>query len=135
METARFSKQETFHIQKMLKEAGHTIVVDEIWGPQTAAAYDKYLASEPEDPVIVTPNPAKPWWQSKAQVGTIVTLVVAVAALAGHSLDAVSLTEAAFSLITLFSGLLGFYGNIKRDAPIDSDLLAPNARFSDLTSK
>jgi hypothetical protein len=133
METARFSKQETLLIQQKLKEAGYTVVVDGIWGPQTAAAYETYLASKPEDPVIVTPTPAKPWWTSKAQLGALVTVAVAAASIAGYSIDATMATELVFAGVTLVSGLLSVWGNIKRDAPIDPDLVAPGVRISNFT--
>jgi hypothetical protein len=132
METVRFSKQETLVIQQMLKDAGHDIVVDGIWGPQTAKAYEGYLASSPPNPVIVTPSEAKPWWQSKAQLGTLITLATAVAAIAGYSIDPTLATELVFAVVTLISGGVTLWGNIKRNAPIDSDLIAPGVRISNL---
>lgn len=100
---------------------------DGIYGPATAAAYDRYLDTVPGD--TETPPPAIPWYLSRAVVGAVATIGVSIAGALGVILEAEATTELAMSIITVVTGGLAWYGSIKRVHPIDPTLVLPGVRL------
>ena len=68
----------------------------------------------------------KPWWESKAIIGSIITVVGSLAGIAGYTLNEPLLTELAFSVATLVGGLLSWYGRIKAEKIISRTQVLPN---------
>lgn len=77
------------------------------------------------------PDGPKPWWKSRAIIGSIVSVAAGAAGVAGWSVDAAATTDLVLSLITVISGALAWWGTVKRDAPIDKRQVLPGVRLQD----
>lgn len=125
----------TIALQQALVAKGYPLTVDGRYGPQTAAALQAYRtslgAASIEDPEasIQTPEPAKPWWASKAVIGAVATILVGIASVAGYALDPSQVGLVLSSLAGLITGGVSLYGSITRSAPIDRSLVAPGVRL------
>lgn len=75
------------------------------------------------------PDAPKPWWLSRAVVGSVVTVAVGLAGIAGWSVDAAATTELVLSLLTMLSGALAWWGTVQRKAPIDQKQVLPGVRL------
>lgn len=73
----------------------------------------------------------KVWWESKAQIGTLVTMFASVLGIAGYVVDAQQVTEIAWLAVTLISSLLAFWGNVTRTGPLDTKQVLPGLRLKD----
>lgn len=71
----------------------------------------------------------KPWWMSRAVVGSVVTVAVGVAGIAGWSVDAAATTELVVSLLTMVSGAVAWWGSVQRKTPIDKQQVLPGVRL------
>jgi hypothetical protein len=71
---------------------------------------------------------AKPWWQSRAVLGALATIIVGIAGLFHVQVDSATLTEFLLGLTTTITGALALWGSIQRKAPIDPTLVAPGVR-------
>lgn len=115
-------------IQRHLNTLGYgPLRIDGVYGPATAAAYDRYLATVPGD--TETPPPAKPWYLSRAILGALATIAAGAAGVAGYAIDASNLTEILVQAIALFGGIMALWGSVQRKAPIDPTLVAPGVRL------
>jgi peptidoglycan hydrolase-like protein with peptidoglycan-binding domain len=107
--------------------------VDGIWGPKTRLAYEHYIASRPKDMTVMVPNAAKPWWESKALISSIATVVtgaVTIAAVVGTGGAAALATPEVIGAIgAVITGAGGIYGTVTRTQPIDPTLVAPGHRL------
>lgn len=124
------TKSEIIKIQTQLVKAGWPIEVDGIYGPKTHNAYQSWLnANTPATMPTPAPAAAIPWWQSRAIVGILVSVVAVIAERMGWIVDADTLTTLAVQFAE-FAGLaLAFVGTVRRRAPIDSSLVAPGVRY------
>ena len=122
------TKSEIIALQTSLREQGYPVTVDGIYGPQTEAAYAKYLDKDTNVPTVVPPA-VKPWWTSKTAIFALGTVLVSLAGLWGIPLDAQTLTETLTALATLVSGLLTLWANARRTAPLDRSLVGPGLRL------
>ena len=106
---------------------------DGIYGPRTRRAYEQYLATRPRDPVVMVPTAVKPWWESKALISSIATVVtgaVTVAAIVSTGGAAALATPEVIGAIgAVITGAGGIYGTITRTQPIDPTLVAPGHRL------
>jgi len=106
---------------------------DGIYGPATKRAYEYYIASRPKDMTVMVPNAAKPWWESKALISSIATVVtgaVTVAAIVSTGGAAALATPEVIGAIgAVITGAGGIYGTITRTQPIDPTLVAPGHRL------
>ena len=75
------------------------------------------------------PGAPKTWWQSRAIIGSIVSVAAGAAGVAGWSVDAAATTDLVLSLITVISGALAWWGTVKREAPIDANQVLPGVRL------
>lgn len=130
------NRSETLDLQHRLISAGFPLTADGRYGPATAEAYRRYLNGlGPNDPPaaavdsLPAPPPVKPWWASKAVLGSLTTILVAVASLFGLALPQDQVGLILSSLAGLVSGGLALYGSITRKAPIDPLLVLPGVRL------
>lgn len=134
-------KGQTAELQTLLNRTGFgPLVVDGIYGPATAAAYERTLrlsdtggAGNP----IPTPEPAKPWWTSRAVIGSVVVVALSVIGVFSDTrqFDAESLTDVVYQIVIAVSGLLAFIGTVRRQAPIDPTLVLPGVRAGRVQSE
>lgn len=122
------TKSEIIALQTSLRDQGFPVVVDGIYGPQTEAAYAKYLDKDTNVPTVVPPA-VKPWWTSKTAIFALGTVLVSLAGLWGIHLDAQTLTETLTALATLVSGLLTLWANSRRKGALDTGLVLPGVRL------
>ena len=66
---------------------------------------------------------AKPWWQSRAIWGAIMTAAAGLAGLAGYSIDAPAATEAVIGLVSLIGAGLAWWGRVQAERPISRDVV------------
>lgn len=71
---------------------------------------------------------AVPWWQSRAMLGSVATIIASLAGLFGMIIDVGALTEVLLSLATVISGALALYGTWKRTTAIDQTRLLPGSK-------
>lgn len=67
----------------------------------------------------------KPWWESRAVLGALVTVAASLAALAGWTLNVEATTELLFSALTLAGGVLSWWGRVKAAQPISRTQVLP----------
>ena len=106
---------------------------DGIYGPATKRAHQDYLATRPRNPAILIPSAVKPWWESKALISSIATVVtgaVTIAAVVGTGGAAALATPEVIGAIgAVITGAGGIYGTVTRTQPIDPTLVAPGHRL------
>lgn len=113
------TKTEIITLQTKLSEMGYDVEIDGWYGKQTKEAYSQYLKdSQLETSHSLTPMEQKPWYLSKALIGTLVTIIAAIAGLFGWDFDSPQLTEVLLSLITLISGIVSLVATIRRTTTI-----------------
>lgn len=121
---------ETLKIQRQLNAAGWQLEVDGIYGPATARAYQAWLnANTPEAMPTPAPAGAKPWWQSRAVIGVLVSLIAVITERMGWIVDADTLTTLVVQVAEVAGLAMAFVGTVRRRAPIDPTLAAPGLRF------
>ena len=69
------------------------VKADGIWGPITAAAYAARMAHEAPHAPVVMPPVSKPWWQSRAVLGLLASVLAMIAGRFGWSIDDGQITE------------------------------------------
>lgn len=112
-------RQKIIELQTRLTELGYDPgPVDGWYGEKTRRAYQQYLDALDAQTPSVTPAPDKPWWVSRAVIGSGVTIIASLAGVAGWAVDAGALTDLVVSLLTLGFGALAFIGTVKRKGGI-----------------
>ena len=128
------TRDEIIDLQTELHNRGYgPVKIDGIYGPETAAAYAVMLKINPVgglDQPLPVPLPAKPWWTSRAVIGSIVTVALSVlGAFVDWRVDAENLSDVVYQIVMAVFGLLAFIGTVKRKAPIDQTLVVPGVRL------
>lgn len=129
------TRAEVRYLQQQLNAAGYGhLVEDGIYGPKTAAAYARFEARQDlpaidmgGERVAVEPplaTPAKPWWQSRAILGLLASLLAMIAGRLGWSIDDGQITEMLLRAVELGGLALAAWGTVRRSAPIDPTLVA-----------
>lgn len=123
------TRAEILSIQRQLG-----LKVDGIYGPQTHAAYQRWL-NENTVESMPTPAPAaaKPWYLSRAIIGILVSAVAVIAERMGWMVDSNDLTTLLIQLMEVGGLAVAFIGTVRRRAPIDSTLVAPGVRYANTT--
>jgi hypothetical protein len=103
--------------------------VDGIWGKRTARAYSGYITALARPRELVAPAPAKPWWQSRAVIGSLVAIGASAAGLAGWEIDGAALTEIVLQVLALAGAVLAWWGTVRRKGPIDPGAVLPGVRL------
>jgi hypothetical protein len=132
------TKAETRELQRRLNEIGLAYQIlgeplkeDGIYGPDTDRVYVNWLDRDSIIP-SVTPEPAKPWWTSRALLGGMATIIVGIAGLAGYALDVAQITDVVVSASALVAGILSTVGSLKRKGAIDPTLVMRLPRGRDV---
>ena len=122
------TKDEIITLQSKLNDHGYNLAVDGVYGPKTEQAYAAYLDRDPAVPTVVPPA-VKPWWQSRAVLGLLATILVGLARRYGIEMDQGGLTDAMLNILESAGVVLAFWGTIKRTAPLDSSAVLPGVRI------
>ncbi len=123
------TRAEILSIQRQLG-----LTPDGIYGPKTAAAYQRWLnESTVESMPTPAPPAAKPWYLSRAVIGILVSLIAVIAERMGWTVNANELTSLLVQLAEVGGLALAFIGTVRRRAPIDSGLIAPGVRYANTT--
>ena len=124
------TKQEVLALQKALNQAGFAyhilgepLAEDGIYGPATDRVHRAYLDRDTAIPTV-TPAPAKPWWQSRAILGLLASLLAMIAGRMGWSIDDGQITEILLRVTEVCGLIVAAWGTIRRQAPIDPTLVA-----------
>lgn len=105
------------------KALGEALKEDGIYGPETDRAYRVWLDKNSAVPTI-TPEPVKPWWQSRAVLGLLASLLAMIAGRMGWSIDDGQITEILLRITEVGGLAVAAWGTIRRQAPIDPTLVA-----------
>lgn len=100
------------------------VKADGIWGPKTAAAYAARMAQDAPQAPVAMPPVSKPWWQSRAVLGLLASLLAMIAGRLGWSIDDGQITEMLLRAVELGGLALAAWGTVRRSAPIDPTLVA-----------
>jgi hypothetical protein len=127
------SREDRMKAQTVLKHNGFYFgKIDGIWGNGSKKAYASYLATRPAPTLILEPPAAKPWWTSRALLGSLGTLITFALALVGISVESAALTEVLVLVSGAILSIISLWGTIDRKAPIDSDKITNHFKWSDL---
>lgn len=80
----------------------------------------------------LAPDPAetpKPWWQSRAVLGALVTVAASAAAIAGYTVNVETTTEILLSFATLVGGALSWWGRVQAERPISRTQVLPGVNL------
>lgn len=69
------------------------VQADGIWGPITAAAYAARMAHEAPRAPVALPPVSKPWWQSRAVLGLLASVLAMIAGLLAQVETAIAAVE------------------------------------------
>lgn len=129
------TRAETLALQRAINaEFGWGLKEDGIYGPATAEAYQYYLnQNTPHNVPTPAPAGAKPWWQSRAVIGILVSLAAAITERMGWIVDADTLTTLAVQVLEVAGLALAFVGTVRRRAPIDGGLIVRGVRYANTT--
>ena len=118
------TRAEIRHLQINLNDLGYgPLVVDGIYGPATDAAFRRQT-QENITPEVIYPPVAKPWWQSRAVLGLLASVLAMLAGRFGWSIDDGQITEMLLRAVELGGLVLAAWGTVRRSAPIDPTLVA-----------
>jgi hypothetical protein len=73
---------------------------------------------------------AMPWWQSRAIIGSLVTVAASAAALGGIAIDVGAVTELALGLISLIGGAMSWWGRVKATRTISRTQMLPGVTLA-----
>jgi hypothetical protein len=124
------TKNETLDLQRRLNEVGLSYQVinepldeDGIYGPNTKAVYKAWLERDSVMP-SVTPEAAKPWWQSRAIIGLLTVGLAWAAGKMGWLIDDEQITQILLAVLEAVGLVVAAIGTVRRKAPIDPTLVA-----------
>ena len=100
------------------------VKADGIWGPKTAAVYAARMAQDAPQAPVAMPPVSKPWWQSRAVIGLLASVLAMIASRLGWSIDDGQITELLLKAVELGGLVLAAWGTVRRSAPIDPTLVA-----------
>lgn len=107
---------------------------DGVFGPKTKKAYEGYLATRHKDVVVMVPNAAIPWWESRAMWSSLATVAAGVGTLATIAgtggVAALAAPEAIGAMVAVFTGLGGVIGTAARKSTIDPNLVVGKVRIT-----
>ena len=126
------TRAETLALQRAINaEFGWGLREDGIYGPKTAEAYQYYLNQKtPRNVPTPVPAGAKPWWQSRAVIGLLATVIAGLAGRSDYLIEAGALTDVLLQLVEVGGLVMAFVGTVRRGAPIDNNLVAPGVRLA-----
>lgn len=124
------TRREVLALQQSLNGSGYAyqltggpLVEDGIYGPATEQVHRAWQDQHTRIPTL-TPAPAKPWWQSRAVLGLLASLLAMIAGRMGWSIDDGQITEILLRIAEVGGLAVAAWGTIRRQAPIDPTLVA-----------
>ena len=124
------TKSETIALQRVLNASGMAYAVlgealeeDGIYGPNTRRVHRWHLDHDTSIPTI-TPEPAKPWWRSRAIIGLLTVGLAWAAGKMGWLIDDEQITQILLAVLEAIGLIVAAIGTIRRQAPIDPTLVA-----------
>jgi hypothetical protein len=123
------TKNEVLELQRRLNEIGLAYQIlgeplkeDGIYGPDTDRVYVNWLDRDSIIP-SVTPEPAKPWWRSRAIVGLITVGLAWGAGKMGWLVDDEQITQILLVVMEAVGLIVAAIGTVKRKGAIDPTLV------------
>jgi len=124
------TRTEVLGLQRALNGSGLAYAVlqeplaeDGIYGPKTDRVHRWHLDHDTSIPTI-TPEPAKPWWQSRAIIGLLTVGLAWAAGKAGWLVDDEQITQILLAVMEAAGLLVATWGTIRRKGAIDPTLVA-----------
>jgi hypothetical protein len=124
------TKNETLALQRALNGSGVAYAVlgepleeDGIYGPATDRVHRWHLDHDTSIPTI-TPEPAKPWWRSRAILGLLTVGLAWAAGKAGWLVDDEQITQILLAILEAVGMVVAAIGTVKRKGAIDPTLVA-----------
>ena len=123
------TKSETLELQRRLNEIGlayqilgEPLVEDGIYGPNTDRVYVNWLDRDSIIP-SVTPEPAKPWWLSRAIIGWLTVGLAWGAGKMGWLVDDEQITQILLAVMEAVGLIVAAIGTVRRKGAIDPTLV------------
>jgi hypothetical protein len=123
------TKNETIAIQRRLNEIGlayqtlgENLEEDGIYGKRTREVHRAWLDQDAEVPTI-TPEAAKPWWQSRAILGLLTVGLAWAAGKAGWLIDDEQITQILLAVMEAVGLAVAAIGTVRRKGAIDPTLV------------
>jgi hypothetical protein len=123
------TKSEILELQRRLNEVGLAYLVlgeplaeDGIYGNDTKQVYKAWLDRDTVMP-SVTPEAAKPWWQSRAIIGLLTVGLAWAAGKMGWLVDDEQITQILLAVLEAVGLVVAAIGTVRRKAPIDPTLV------------
>lgn len=124
------SRDEILALQQSLNQSGFAqqtlgepLTEDGIYGRNTDRAYRAWLDRDESVPTVA-PEPAKAWWQSRAILGLLASMLAMIAGRFGWEVNDGQITDLLLKIVEIGGLALAAWGTIRRNAPIDSTLVA-----------
>ena len=132
------TKAETRELQRRLngiglsyQVLGEPLAEDGIYGPDTDRVYVNWLDRDSIIP-SVTPEPAKPWWRSRAIVGLLTVGLAWGAGKMGWLIDDEQITQILLAVLEAVGLVVAAIGTVRRKGAIDPTLVARLPRGRDV---
>jgi hypothetical protein len=123
------TKNETIALQRSLNEIGLSYQIlgenlkdDGIYGRRTREVHRAWLDQDAEVPTI-TPEPAKPWWRSRAIIGLLTVGLAWGAGKMGWLINDEQITQILLAIMEAVGLIVAAIGTARRQAPIDPTLV------------
>jgi hypothetical protein len=123
------TKSETLALQRALNGSGMAYAVlgealeeDGIFGPNTDRVHRCHLDHDTSIPTV-TPEPAKPWWRSRAIIGLLTVGLAWAAGKMGWLIDEEQITQILLAILEAVGLVVAAIGTVRRKAPIDPTLV------------
>lgn len=127
------TRNEVLTLQRQLNAEGYALVLDGVYGPNTARAYQEWLnANTPEVVTTPAPNPVTPWWRHKVVLGLLATVLAGFTSRWG--IEGNELTDILLKIAEAAGLLLAAWGTApSRATGVDPRLIVRGVRYADTT--
>jgi hypothetical protein len=123
------TKNETLALQRALNGSGMAYAVlqepleeDGIYGKRTREVHRWHLDHDTSIPTV-TPEPAKPWWRSRAIIGLLTVGLAWAAGKAGWLIDDAQITQILLAVLEAIGMVVAAIGTVRRKGAIDPTLV------------
>lgn len=124
------TKTEIIALQRALNHSGFAFQIlgeplaeDGIYGPATDRVHRAYLDRDTAIPTV-TPQPAKPWWTSRAVLGLLASVLAMIAGRLGWEIADDQITAVLLQAVELGGLAVAAWGTVRRRGAIDPTLVA-----------
>ena len=101
---------------------GEPLAEDGIYGPATDQVHRAYLDGDKTIPTV-TPQPAKPWWTSRAVLGLLASVLAMIAGRLGWEIADDQITAVLLQSVELGGLVVAAWGTVRRKGAIDPTLV------------